>query len=560
MKNMNILKTGSLVLGLAVLTSCGDAFLDTTDYTHLYDENFYKTIDDAEMALIGCYDGYQDISASGDSFYLPTEIFSDAVYGGGGYSDGRGNQLIDRFDMGQNPSDTNLFQGQWTRSYAAIYRCNVLLAKLEGLDFGENTALRGRIEGETRFLRAIVYFDLVRAFENIPLLTVSSEEITPQAPVVDVYKQIVEDLNYAADNIPEDAYPRANGDVNDGRVTRWAAKAMLGRVYLFYNGYYGNEDLGLTKAQALQALEDVVVSGEFDLEDNYHQMWPGSSYKIDWDAYDPDAPLNSENKNPTDIIDKSDYIPTGKSKEAVFTLKFNSIQMHYGGDRNSNRWQVNLAPRNTPLPPYGKGWGSATVSAKFMDSFEPGDKRKAVAAIDFEGEGIADDFNGTLGRGDQREYTGYTIKKYAPSARPSGTSDTAGNNDFMEGPDHDFIVMRYADVLLMAAELGSPNAQTYFDRVRTRAGLDSKPVNQANILNERKYEFAFEGLRYWDLLRQGVEVAAATIAETTTVESGYVSDQVVISAQNIISKRGFMQIPSNQITISDGKLKQNVGW
>ncbi len=162
MKKMNIFKSGALVFGLAVLTSCGDAFLDTTSLTRIFDENFYKTVADAEMALIGCYDGYQDISSSGTSFYIDTELLSDECYGGGGNTDGRGNQLIDRFDIGQNPSGTNTFEGEWNNSYAAIYRCNVLIQKLAGLELGEDTTTKGRIEGEARFLRAILYFDMVR--------------------------------------------------------------------------------------------------------------------------------------------------------------------------------------------------------------------------------------------------------------------------------------------------------------------------------------------------------------------------------------------------------------
>jgi hypothetical protein len=112
----------------------------------------------------------------------------------------------------------------------------------------------------------------------------------------------------------------------------------------------------------------------------------------------------------------------------------------------------------------------------------------------------------------------------------------------------------------MAAELGSANAQSYFDKVRIRAGLSSKPVTAANIMEERRFEFAFEGLRYWDLLRQGVDVAAAAIAQTINVQNGSADDQIVITDANIRKTRGFMQIPTTQITLSQGMLKQNAGW
>ena len=122
----------------------------------------------------------------------------------------------------------------------------------------------------------------------------------------------------------------------------------------------------------------------------------------------------------------------------------------------------------------------------------------------------------------------------------------------------------------MAAELGSPNAQTYFDAVRKRAFTDDdgslssyytqKTATKENILNERKHEFAFEGIRYWDQLRQGVEHAANEIAGTWDVKDGGEKATITINADNIIKKRGLIQIPLTEITMSNGLLKQNPGW
>jgi hypothetical protein len=116
----------------------------------------------------------------------------------------------------------------------------------------------------------------------------------------------------------------------------------------------------------------------------------------------------------------------------------------------------------------------------------------------------------------------------------------------------------------MAAELGSANAQTYFDNVRKRAykrHFTALAVSQANIMNERRFEFAGEGIRYWDLLRQGVDVAAAAIAESTTVLNGGVSATKTISAANIQATKGLQQIPNKQILLSgDQYLVQNPGW
>jgi hypothetical protein len=115
----------------------------------------------------------------------------------------------------------------------------------------------------------------------------------------------------------------------------------------------------------------------------------------------------------------------------------------------------------------------------------------------------------------------------------------------------------------MAAELGSPNAQTYFDDVRKRAfgaNFVQVPVTQANIINERRLEFAGEGIRYWDLLRQGINTAASTIAETVTLQNGGVNTTKTISASKITETKGLAQIPNSQITLSSGVLKQNAGW
>ncbi|MBB4034280.1 hypothetical protein GGR21_000165 [Dysgonomonas hofstadii] len=539
---MNKFKRNILVvLGVSLgMFSCMDGFLDSESKTNLTDDNFYKTIADAEMALVGCYDGFQRTSSNGNlSFYVISEVLSDNCFGGTGSSDSRAYQAIDRFDRSQSPSENDLFNGTWSDYYAGIFRCNRLLQSFADIDFGSYTDTRNRIEGETRFLRALMYFDMVRLFERIPLLTAPTSDNIPQSDPTEVYNLIVEDLKFAAENIPENAYPKANASENDGRVTSYAAKALLARVYLFYTGYYGKDGLGVTKAEVLQGLEDVINSKEYDLVKEFHTLWPAASYV-------PDAKNNT--------LDKSAFAGVG-NVETVFAQKFNNTS-DYNGMSDGNRWLVMMGLRNTNWSPYGQGWGACTVNPKLVSAFLPADTRKVASVIDIEGEGIADSFDFAT----QREYTGYTVKKYTPTALPDGTSDTGGSNDFQISQDQDFVVIRYADVLLMAAELGSSNAQTYFDKVRSRAGLGSKSTTAANILEERKFEFAFEGLRYWDLLRQGIDVAASTIAQTQKVLSSNADDEVVISETNIKNTRGFMQIPNTQINLSKGVLTQNDGW
>lgn len=533
-------KIYAIALGLTIMfSSCSEEFLDVEPMTDVLDNNFYNTIADAEMALIGCYDGYQRTSSNGNtSFYVTSEILSDNAFGGTGNTDGRGYQVLDRFNMAESPSDNNLFNGTWSDYYAGIFRCNTLLTRLDGVAFKSDSVTRNRIEGEARFLRALMYFDLARLFEKVPLITVATTENVAQAEPADTYKQIADDLKFAAANIPADAYPKDQATENDGRVTSYAAKALLARVYLFYKGYYGNDDLGVTSAEVLAGLEDVIASNEFDLVEEFKSLWPAASYV-------PDLSDTT--------IDKSGYAGEGNI-EIVFAQKFNSTQ-DYNGNVDGNRWLVLMGMRNTNWSPYGKGWGAATVNPRLVAEFANEDERKTASIIDIAGEGI-----NTFDEKDQREYTGYSNKKYTPTALPDGASDTGGSNDFQISQDQDYIVIRFADVLLMAAELGSSNAQAYYDKVRTRAGLPERAATTANILEERKFEFAFEGLRYWDLLRQGLSVAAATIAQTQDVVSGTVPDQVIINESDILKTRGFMQIPNTQITLSNGVLVQNEGW
>lgn len=531
------------MLGI-ILYGCAESFLDVESITEPTTDNFYRTIDDAERALIGCYDGWQLISANGNlAFYVASEVMSDECFGGTGNSDGRGYQAMDRFDISQSPSDANLFNGTWTDYYAGIFRCNTLLQKMEQIDWKEDLVTRGRIEGETRVLRAMLYFDLVRLFGNIPLLTEPTSENVPQADAKEVYKLIAEDLMFAAENIPEDAYPKSNASKNDGHITAYAAKALLARVWLFYTGYEAGkyDPQVVTQAEVLLGLEDVINSGEFDLVTEFKNLWPASS----------STPIEGQ------LAFNSTYAGDGNI-ETVLAQKFNNTQ-DYDGNVDGNRWLVMMGLRNTDWSPYGRGWGACTVHPKMWTTFEANDTRKVASIIHIANEGIEEEFD----LNDQREHTGLTVKKYTPMSFYDGTSASKadGSGDFQISQHQDFVVIRYADVLLMAAELGSANAQSYYDAVRARAGLSPKSVNKNNIMQERFWEFAFEGQRYWDLLRQGVETAASVIAEGgVNVLSGGLPEKITIQQANIIAKRGLSQIPQTQINYSNNVLVQNEGW
>lgn len=555
---LNILALGLFSLGLA---SCTDSFLDVESKTESSTGNYYKTESDAYRALVGCYDGWQcTTSSEGVGFYLASEMMADECYGATGVADGRNYQVIDRFDQAQSSSDLNLYETDWKNYYAAVYRCNELISRADGINW-TSEATKGTYLGEAHAIRALCYFDMVRLWENIPLLDTPTTDNIAQAAPDEVYRLIISDLKYAAENIPANAYPKAQAASNDGHITKYAAEALLARVYLFYSGYYGKEPADLTKAEALAAVEDVIASEEFDLVEEFKNLWPAAS--VTWTA------------NADGGYTKTDTYAGRGNVETVLAQKFNYTS-DYNGNADGNRWQVMIAPRNLITVPYGQGWGACTVSPKLVNSYQSGDTRAAASIIDYTSEGIADRDNFSLLYNDQREYTGYGIKKYAPLAIWQQADDGTwsevnevmgkeiGAGEYQISQYQDFVVVRYSDVLLMAAELGSPNAQAYLDAVRDRAfgGDTGKRVTatKENILKERMYEFAFEGLRYWDLLRQGVDVAAAEIAETRTLLSGGVEDVVTIQGSKITATRGLCQIPYNQINLSNGVLKQNAGW
>jgi len=512
------------------LLSLGSCSLDTEPLTQLTDTNFYKTTDDAYTALVGCYDGLQVATgASGLGVPVISEVMSDDCFGGTGNSDGFNYAAIDEFDITRSPSDVDLLNGNWIGYYKALYRCNVFLSKMDQIDWKGNTTLRKTYESETKFIRAYLYFEMVRLWGNIPLLTEPSSENVPQANPDEVYKVIAQDLVFASDNLPATAYNATTG----GRITKWAAKSLLGRVYLYYTGYYGKTDLVgvVTKAQALGHLENVIASSGHGLVDDFSTLWPAAS------------------------VDK--YAGEG-NKENVFAIKY-TYTSDYNGNTDGNHWLVMFGMREFSSYPYGRGWG-ITVNSKLWNVYAANDTRRVATVIGIDEEKIAFDKKNS-----QREYTGYYNKKYTPMVDKDGKDLplTMGSQFWDISQFQDYVVLRYADVLLMAAELGSGNAQAYFDEVRKRAykaNFTTLPVNADNILKERHLEFALEGVRYWDLLRQGIGTASSTIAETTTLLNGGVPGTKTITATKIQATKGLQQIPNTQITLSNGVLKQNAGW
>lgn len=530
--NMKKITIYLCAVGLVTMAACSD-FLEKEPVVTATDVNFYKTPDDAYKALVGAYDGLQTVWSNGIALPVAAEVLSDNAFGGTGNSDGFGYQMLDEFDKTRSTADQNVFQDNWKAYYKAIYRCNMLIGKMDQIQWGTKAALRPVYEAETRFLRAYMYFDMVRLWGNIPLLTESSADNIPQSDADAIYAVIAEDLKYAVANLPGVNYA-AQPTAEYGRVTKWAAESLLARVYLYYTGYYGKSDLvsAVTKAEALAYVEDVIANSGHGLVDDFANLWPAASVE--------------------------DYAGED-NEETIFAIKY-TYTSDYNGNTDGNHWMVMFGMREQYSYPYGNGWGGATVNPKLWNAYNADDTRRGASIISIEEEDI--DFENET---KQREYTGFYNKKYAPMVDEDGNSIAVENGavNFMIGQFQDYVSIRYADVLLMAAELGSPNAQDYFDQVRQRAfkgNFVSIPASQDNIAKERRLEFALEGHRYFDLLRQGVATAASTIAETTTVKNGGIVTAKTIVASKIETTKGLQQIPNDQINLSNNVLKQNAGW
>lgn len=550
----NIL-AGALCLSLGI-SSCADSFLDVSSKTESTTGTSYKNENDAWRALIGCYDGWrQTSSAMAIGFYLGSEAMSYECFGATGNGDGRDYQAIDRFDISQSPSDLNMYEADWKNYYAGVYRCNELISREEQIEWNEKDSKRGTYMGECRTIRALLYFDMVRLWGSIPLFDEPVNENRPQVDPAEVYALIFADLKYAIENIPADAYPKNESATNDGHITKYAAEALLARAYLYYTGYYGSEPAGVTKAEALAAVEDIISSNEYSLVSEFKNLWPAASGGV------------AETGDVKTLY--GTYAGDGNS-ETVLAMKFTSSQ-DYDGNNDGNRWQVMVGMRSLNAAPYGKGWGGLTVNPSFVDEFKSGDTRRSASIIDLAGEGITSSPDFESSYKDQREYTGYAVKKYSPLCFADGTSASKedGSGDFQISNHQDYVIIRYADVLLMAAELGSANAQSYFDAVRKRAytadgtlssNYSALSVSKDNIMQERRLEFAFESINYWDLLRQGVDYAANKLALEASVFSGGIADVIRINADRIRETKGLSQIPYNQITLANGTLVQNAGW
>lgn len=430
MKSNTVKKMKNLLYGIMAATVLGfyacDDLLDIPPVSEIAADSYYKNEEQINTALMGAYNGMQKPLLTE---WMLTEVRSDNAVQQTPGSSSAANLDLNDLDMFRPSSSMQAIYDYWYATYQNISSVNAVLNNLNAVPAGN---LKNQYEGEARFIRAYHYFNLVRLFGPLFITTeVISPKIareTDRSPVSEVYDLIVIDLEFASLNLP-DSYPPAQL----GRITSWAAKTLLAKVYM------------TTQRQNLA--KPILL----DVKDNSgHQLLP---------KYEDVFSIQKEMNN-----------------EIIFAIRFKTGGLGLGSSF-ANLFAPSQSGANIIN---GDGSGYNHPSHNFMLTFPTQDLRRNV----------------TVDVWNQKNY----IKKFLS---PVSTRFDAEN---------DWPVLRYADVLLLLAEIyneegGHVNALPLINNVRFRAGLPdlNNDISQSHlrlaIENERRFEFAFENQRWFDLLR-----------------------------------------------------------
>ncbi len=446
-----------LLLGVFFTFSCEDMLEDVEPEFTQDADNFFNTPSDYERALIGAYDLMQNS-------YLDLwigEIASDnSIAGGNNVNDTPGLHQID--EMTHNGVNAEL-RAIFRNNYAGIARANYIFEFQNNIDFEG----KANILAEAHFLRAYYYFQLVKTFGGVPLVVdkrVSIDEAASlgRAPASDIYARIEADLIASSEVLPWVQAVK-------GRITKGAALALLGKVYLYQDEF----DL------AAEVLDRVINEGStaagYDLDPDFSQIF-----------------LLANEDSPETVFDIQ-YSGNEGGGYGCFTCLegFAAVGFH--------------APKLFDGPVYGDGNSYNLPTQKLYDSFNPTDPRRDASILDIDAFIAANP--GTTYQIEAGGHTGYYNNKYIKRKGEIGLPD----DDLTSPINHKKI--RFADVLLMAAEAHSRGAGSdvtaneYLRRVRARVGLThtdlaGDALTQA-IWMERQFELAGEGVRFFDLVRTG---------------------------------------------------------
>ncbi|HEX7366780.1 MAG TPA: RagB/SusD family nutrient uptake outer membrane protein [Pelobium sp.] len=477
----------------ALSSSCTKEFLDKAPISNISTNNFYKTADDITTAVNGAYAALK-LNGQYQYYYTYGELSTDNILNVGGVQDQKDFGL---FNL--QPANSYI-AAAWADNYNGISRCNTILNRIDAVPMDAD--LKSRYIGEVKFLRALMYFNLVRYFGDVPL--VLTEITSPnqgydyaRVPKADVYAQIIKDLNDADAALPAPPYNAADL----GRATKGAAKAILGKVYLTQRNF----------SAAATKLKEVIDLNVYDLMPNYADVFKAA---------------------------------TENGKEMIFSVQYKSGL----GGQGSPFSNYYAPPGSGTYVSISPPLGNVIVNDDIFNAYESGDTRKAASVS-----------KTYIGAGGATVTLPNAFSKKFPD--PSATQYDSDNN---------WIVIRYADVLLMYAEAlnevsyqANGDAFFYYNKVRTRAipggaktatDLPDQGSFRLAIEAERRVELAFEGHRWFDLLRTN---RALTILNAKAAALNILGND---ASGKIDSHNLLFPIPQDQVRISNGKITQNPGY
>ncbi|TVR77937.1 MAG: RagB/SusD family nutrient uptake outer membrane protein [Saprospirales bacterium] len=484
-------------LVLLFATSCKDDFVDVAPPFSINSESFFESEEDYHLALVGAYDLLQATFVN----VLMGEIASDNVNAGGeSPTDVIGWQQVDR--MIHTSVNSNI-RDLWNYNFAGVQRASWILENEDRIDFeGKN-----QIIAEARFLRAYFNFELLKWFGPIPIkpqgqFQLGDELSIPRSPVEEVYQYITSELLDAIENL-------SVSSVQTGRVNQMTARALLGKVYLYWERF----------PEAADQLNQVINSGQYHLYGTQGN-----------ERYEDLFEFLAEN-----------------GPESVFEIQYTGVQGAGFDCLQCSEGNVMVGfsgIRGYVGPVFESGFGFGLPRESIFNAFTEGDLRRDVSILDIEAWAAETGASFTIGNQDPvTGHTGYYNRKYLPrinNNQPDANLTQPNNNR----------AIRYADVLLMAAEalnrggLNDELARTYVNQIRNRAGLSDTQASGADLFevikNERKLEFVGEGHRFFDLVRWGI---AEDFIE------GFVSP-----------KNNLFPIPFEEIVFSQGNWSQNPGY
>lgn len=519
---------------------CKKEFLEKKNPNAISSQNYWKTASDAERGVNAVYASLQYIGFYMRLYHMATDMVSDETRGTGTL-----NTSWVQLKLFTANANNELPKELWIGCYQGISRANLVLENVPAISMDAD--LQNRILGEARFLRAFYYWHLVANFGDVPLITKVGQLADPdevkfpaRTPKLQVYNQMIEDLQFAAANL-DPSYDAANL----GRATSWAAKSLLGKVYLYMaSDDPANATTHYTDAATI--LTDVINNGPYDLVADYRD--------------------NHTSTNENNI-------------ESVFEVQFASgFGSVWAGTDQPTSGEGQL--RSVEFGVLNHGFHNVIPSEKMVKEFEPGDPRKGLAMYgddavsgnitfgtqkyfneDAANPGIFQQAAGWNGTSYSDYYGGFAIRKYS--------HDGIGFEETNTGSEINIRAIRFADVLLMRAEAanesgsngGTAQAAADVNRVRARASASlptvsaslSKDDMRDSIIHERMVELCFEEHRLNDL-RRWHKLGYVDFAE----EMKYTDNNGNVVKPEM-PKYLYYPIPALERDINSN-LSQNTGW